>query len=465
MSAPAPQRKTPLPPLELARVLHVTDAVGKMLRRGAPQRVLRLIKSVGAAELVRVLNRLTPREAQKLFALLMREDFAKSVAVLEELPGEEAMPLLEPLSNQDVARLLAEVEPPIAADHLTALDEDQRDAVLELMHATPRSEVEGTLQYAPETAGRIMSTEIFALREDTLVRDAIAWLQARSGLEDVFYLYVLDEGERLVGVVSLRQLLLNAPDTPLRKILNPEVIRVSTETDQEEVAKLVARYDILAVPVVDNTGRLVGQVAVDEVVDIVREEATEDFLRMAGVADEEMAFRSWWRSLRMRLPWLLASFAGGLVATQVVQSFSFLIGQIVALAAFIPVINGMGGNIGTQSATIVVRGLATGRVHVRQLWSVLWRELRVAFMLGAFYGLFLGVAARVLFPQPKLLGLVVGISMMTSMMIAALVGTFLPMLFQRFHIDPAVATGPFVTTSVDVLGLLSYLGVALVFLF
>ncbi|HEX9638947.1 MAG TPA: magnesium transporter [Acidobacteriota bacterium] len=464
MNTPHPPKLMPVPPLELVRILHLADAVGKMLRRGAPQRVLRLIKPVGAEELVRVLNRLTPREAQKLFGLLERDDFHKSVAVLGELPGEVAVPLLEPLPDQDVARLLAELEPPIAAEHLTAFDDERRDAILERMHAPQRSEVEGTLQYAPDTAGRVMSTEVFALPEDTLVRDAIAWLQNRSGLEDVFYLYVLDTAERLVGVVSLRQLLLNAPDTPLRSMLNPDVIRVGTDTDQEEVAKLVARYDILAIPVVDHNGRLVGQVAVDDVVDIVREEATEDFLRMAGMQEEELALRSPWRSMRVRLPWLLASFAGGLVATQVVGSFGSLIGRIVALAAFIPVINGMGGNVGTQSATIVVSGLATGRLHVRQLWSVLWRELRVAVMLGVFYGLCLGLAAEFLFPQPGLLGLVVGVSMLTSMSIAALVGTFLPMLFKRLHIDPAVATGPFVTTSVDVLGLLSYLGVALLLL-
>jgi magnesium transporter len=229
--------------------------------------------------------------------------------------------------------------------------------------------------------------------------------------------------------------------------------------DQEEVAKLVARYDILAVPVIDDSNRLVGIVTVDDVIDIFRHEATEDILRMAGVGEEFVETKNVIRSTRIRLPWLFASFIGGVVAFFVIGYFEGSLQKLTYLAAFIPVIMGMGGNIGTQSATIVVRGLATGRLNIRDFWPVIFKELAIGLILGSIYGLFIGMVAQFSYTK-GLLAVSVGLAVLSSMAIAALVGSLVPMVFARIHVDPAVATGPFVTTSVDIISVSFYFWIA-----
>jgi magnesium transporter len=274
-----------------------------------------------------------------------------------------------------------------------------------------------------------------------------------------FYLYVVDAYEKLAGVISLRQLVVVPPDTPLKQFMTTNVFCVQTETDQEEVAKLVARYDILAVPVVDQDRHLVGIVTVDDVIDIFRNEATEDILKMAGVGEEYVETKSVLKSTRIRLPWLFASCIGGIVAFLIIGRFENALSQITYLAAFIPVIMGMGGNIGTQSSTIVVRGLATGRLHVRDLGAVVLKELCIGLILGVVYGLLIALVAQFSY-STWMLAVSVGSALMSSMTIAALVGSFVPMIMARINIDPAVATGPFVTTAIDIISVFFYFIIA-----
>jgi magnesium transporter len=277
----------------------------------------------------------------------------------------------------------------------------------------------------------------------------------------------VDESDRLLGVVSLRQLVVVKPNTPLKDFMARDIFSVRTDTDQEEVAKLVARYDILAVPVVDDQNKLVGIVTVDDVIDIFRREATEDILKMAGVGEDFLETQSILKSTRVRLPWLFASCLGGVLASMVISHFEGGLSHFIFLAPFIPVITGMGGNVGAQSSTIVVRGLATGRLDVRDIWSVVSKQLTVGVILGLIYGGFLGVVARFRFHQDVsagLLALVVGISVICSMSIAALMGSLVPMVFRRINIDPAVASGPFISTSIDVVGIFIYLSIATILL-
>jgi magnesium transporter len=270
---------------------------------------------------------------------------------------------------------------------------------------------------------------------------------------------VVDEFGKLVGVVSLRQLVVVLPETPLKDFMTPDVVSVRTDMDQEEVAKTVARYDILAVPVVDETNRLVGIVTVDDVIDIFRREATEDILKMAGAGEEFVETKSVLKSTRIRLPWLFASCIGGIIAFFIINRFEASLNRYVYLAAFIPVIMGMGGNIGTQSSTIVVRGLATGRISIGEIWSVVAKELTVGFILGAVYGVLIGAVAQYRYSM-HLLALSVGSAVICSMAVAALVGSLVPMVFARVHIDPAVATGPFVTTAMDIISVFFYFSIA-----
>jgi len=240
----------------------------------------------------------------------------------------------------------------------------------------------------------------------------------------------------------------------------PEVIAVAPDTDQEEVARYVARYDLLAVPVVDGQNVLAGIVTIDDVIDVMREEATEDFYKLAGTSDEERLVKSTLRSAGIRLPWLFAAFVGGLVAAMLIKGYAPLISEAVLLVCFLPVVLGMGGNIGTQAATIMVRGLSTGRISLRHVGGVIFKEIRIALLLGTIYGLLLALAAVFLVGLDNTAGAMVGLSLLVSMALAAVVGSMLPMLLKLAHIDPAVATSPFVTTAVDLLALLAFFGLA-----
>jgi magnesium transporter len=305
-----------------------------------------------------------------------------------------------------------------------------------------------------------MVPDFIALKEETTVRDAITAIQQKEkDVEMVFYLYVVDDYEHLVGVITLRQLVVASPETKLKEIMTTNVVSVHSNMDQEEVARVVARYNILAVPVVDDNNVLLGIVTVDDVIDIIREEATEDILRMAGAGDELVETQSILRSTRTRLPWLFASWIGGIVAFFIIDRFEGTLNKVLYLAAFIPIIMGMGGSVGTQSATIVVRGLAMGRFNVKQIIPVVLKELCIGGLLGFFYGLLLGIVAQYRYDAWQL-GTVVGFSILCSMTMAATVGSCVPLVLARIKIDPAVATGSFVTTSIDILSVLIYFQIA-----
>jgi magnesium transporter len=244
--------------------------------------------------------------------------------------------------------------------------------------------------------------------------------------------------------------------------MSKNVHAVRPETDQEEVARIVSQYNFLAVPVVDSDEQLLGIVTVDDVVDVIREEATEDFLKMVGAGeDREILLKSSWDNARMRLPWLFASWVGGIFAAVIIGIFDNVLQSTIALAAFIPIIMGMGGNIGTQSSTMIVRGLATGRVDLENSTKILFKEIRVGLILGILYGVLLGIFAVFRFLDfSPMLGVVVGLSICASMIIAATIGSLVPLILNRFDIDPAVATGPFVTTAIDILGVALYFLIA-----
>jgi magnesium transporter len=233
------------------------------------------------------------------------------------------------------------------------------------------------------------------------------------------------------------------------------VIKVNVATDQEEVARLVSRYNLLAIPVVDHSNILVGIITVDDVIDVLREEATEDILKMAGTSGEEISYTSVWKNAKARLPWLFASWVGGIVAMNIIgafsDGFSGRIAVFAVLATFIPVVNGMGGNVGTQSLSIMVRGLATGRVDAKLIWREIYRESRVGLMLGVAYGILLALAGF-LFTRELHVGIVAGIAICVNMTLAAVMGTFLPLIAARFKVDPAVASGPFIASSIDAIG-------------
>jgi magnesium transporter len=436
----------------------LVESIKRLLRRGATTHLGNIVNKTHAADLSAVFRSLSLMQQRKLFDMIT--DIEQKGILFSELDEDTFLDLIEEMKLEDIAEILEQMPTDDVADLLGRLPEEKSDAILEKMKKAESEEVEGLLRYEDDTAGGIMVPDFIALAEDVTAKDAIESLQKEhSEVEMPFYLYVVDDYGKLVGVSSLRQLVLVPPDTPLKEFMATDVFSVQTSMDQEEVAKIVARYDILAVPVVDQTNRLVGIVTVDDVIDIFRREATEDILKMAGVGEEFVETKSVLKSTRTRLPWLFASCVGGVIAILIIGKYEGTLHKIAALAAFIPVIMGMGGNIGTQSSTIVVRGLATGRLHIRDLWSVVFKELSIGFILGLVYGILIGSVAQVSY-RMEVLAISVCFAVISSMSVAALIGSLVPMGFARINIDPAVATGPFVTTAIDIISVSFYFMIA-----
>jgi magnesium transporter len=366
---------------------------------------------------------------------------------------------LQFVNIERLVEILAEMADDDTAGLLADLPDDLRNQILERMPDKDTKGVSALLSHPESTAGRIMTADFLALPETMRASQAVQEVRKAAETEMVFYLYVVDEHNRLSGVISLRQLVTASPETLLSDIMTSDAIKVHVATDQEEAARMVSRYNLLAIPVVDHNEVLVGIITVDDVIDVLRIEATEDILKMVGTSVEEISSFSVWRSARIRLPWLFVAWIGGVSAMKIIGGFEDQykeqISLFAALAAFIPVIMGMGGNIGTQSLSITVRGLATGRIDPSLLWRAVFKEIRVGLVLGIAYGILLAAVGWLL-NKDLSLGLVVGIAICANMTLAAVVGTFLPLLAVKLKIDPAVASGPFVTTSIDILGITIY---------
>ena len=440
------------------------DTYRRLLRRHAKTNLIKLTRKTHPADLAILFRHFSLEEQIEIFTLMNENEH--TAEFLTELDDSLVNDLL---SNEKLERIASIIEKAPTSDQsgiLNTLEEEKAQSVIELLNVDEQEEIAEIMGYPEDSAGSLMNTEVFTLHESITAGEAIKTLQDQEDAEMVFYLYITDDDDRLVGVISLRILTTTPSTTTLKDIMIKNVHTIRPETDQEEVARIVAQYNFLAVPVVDSESHLLGIVTVDDVVDVIREEATEDFLQMAGAGkDREILLKSSWESAKTRLPWLFASWIGGVIAAYLIGVFEGMLENIIALAAFIPVILGMGGNIATQSSTIIVRGMATGRVNIGGEIKLILKEMKVGIILGTLYGILLGIFAKYIFTDSHAnLGLVVGLSICVSMLVAATVGTVIPLLLRKLDIDPAVATGPFVTTSIDILGVLFYFLIAGLFL-
>ena len=436
------------------------DTFRRLLRRHAKTNIIKLIDKTHPADMALIFRYFNDSEQDTVFAMMRPSE--KTVEFLNELDEAITIRIVENETPSRIAEILEEASSNEQAYLMGLVEETYAASVIDLFKAEEQEELEEMMAYPEDSAGILMYTDVFTLHEETRAREAIAALQDQEEAEMVFYLYTIDNEGALTGVISLRDLVTTPSDTMLKDIMTKKVQAVRPETDQEEVARIVSQYNFLAVPVIDSDEKLLGIVTVDDVVDVIREEATEDFLKMVGAGeDREILLKSSWENARIRLPWLFASWVGGIIAAYIIGVFDNILQNTIALAAFIPVIIGMGGNIGTQSSTIIVRGLATGRVGFENSSKILFKEIRVGLILGILYGILLGLLAifRFLDISP-ILGLVVGLSICASMLIAATIGSLVPLILDRFDIDPAVATGPFVTTAIDILGVALYFIIA-----
>ena len=438
------------------------ESVRRLLRMGATPNLLNLLQKQHPADLAQIFAELQEKERHAAFNILVEKNGKLAMEALSELGPESGAELLSLRSAEEIAHFLQEIPSDDAAALIEHLGDELRVAVLELIRPKPGGGVSELLEYDEQTAGRLMNPNVFALSEDLTAGEAITALQQARDVEMVFYLYVVDARRHLVGVVSLRRLLLVPPDTPLKRIMTTEVYSARVDTDQEEVARQVASYNLLAIPAVDAENKLVGVITVDDVIDVIKDEATEDVFRLAGVSKDDGVLTPPGESLKRRLPWLLVNLATAFLAAAVVSAFTDTIKQVVALAAFMPVVAGMGGNAATQTLAVIVRGIALGELTWTNARHALMKEGLVGLGNGVVVGL-AGAGAVYVFTGDWVLGLILMAAMIINMFVAAVGGTLVPLGLRALKIDPALASSVFITTFTDVFGFLSFLGLGTVF--
>ena len=384
--------------------------------------------------------------------------------IVDEEEDEEKYGLLSHFSDTEQMVILEEMSSDEITDLVSVLDEAESEDVLSKMNVEDRQEVRELLSYDADTAGGLMATEFISLSQHMSVLQTLEYLQkAAQDAEMAYYLYVVDQSNVLTGVVSLREIVAHSFDTQIRDIANPNVISVPASTDQEEVARIFSKYSFLMMPVVDEHDHILGVITVDDVMDIIEEENTEDIHRLAQINEEEKVDGSLIESLKSRLPWLLINLLTAFLASSVVAVFSGTIEKVVALAAVNPIIAGMGGNAGTQSLTIVVRGIALGELTGDNARRVFFKEFGVGILSGVSIGLVVALLCGVMQQNP-IFGLVVGLAMLLNMAFATIAGYAVPVILKKINVDPALASSVFVTTVTDVLGFFFFLGLATLFL-
>jgi magnesium transporter len=418
---------------------------------------------------------LHPYDQAEFFSELDDEDRAK---VYNFLSPEEMADLFENLEadEEDFKDVLAQMNPNYAADMLSnmyaddavdvlnELDKDQVASYLTIMDEEAAKEIKDLLHYEEYTAGSIMTTEFIAISANQTVRSAMYILKKEAPrAETIYYIFVVDEEKRLAGVISLRDLIVADDETMIGEVMNERVVSVSVGEDQEEVARMMRDYNFLALPVVDFQNHLLGIITVDDIIDVMEEEASDDYSKLAGIADLDTVDRNPFTAAKKRLPWLIILLFLGMFTASLIGRFEDTLDKVAILAVFIPLIAGMAGNTGTQALAVAVRGIATGDLEKESKWSIILREAGTGLITGAVCGIL--VAFVVYFWKGEFfLGILVGISIFITLIIATLAGSLVPLLMHRLKIDPAVASGPFITTINDIISILIYFGIATAFM-
>ena len=396
--------------------------------------------------------------------------------VLAELDAESstAQTLLEELSPDQLSDIVEEMSPDDAADVIGELDEQRSEAVLDLMEEEESEEVRTLLQYPEDSAGGIMTTDFTTLPEQISVQDALDKLSDIEDEKPYYYVYLTNTKQQLSGFIGLWNLLKvkDKNKTQLSDIAKRDIVHIGVETDQEEVAHVMQKYDLTAIPVVDDKNTLLGRITIDDIIDVMEEEASEDILRLAGSDESELFEKSPWDACRVRLPWLIITLFAGFIYSMIFKAFVDNFSNILLLSLFVPIVMAMGGNTGIQASTLIIRSMAIGHVNKKDIRPILFREIKVGLTMGLICGvgmmLWTFIVASVdAQPMPVpvwYLGAVVGLAFAVSMALSALFGASIPVFFQRLKIDPAVASGPLVTACTDILSLIIYFFITLLLL-
>lgn len=438
------------------------EMLRELLRMGTPDRVLRLIGKSHPADIALLFTGLEPAEVRRLFDILFSA--RRATKTLKELPPDLLPDILNLIDDEKIGRVVVRANPDDAVRFIDSLPEERRENILSLLDPERRERVQELISYPEETVGRIMTTDFLALPPDTTAQGAIDKIRERGELESFFYLYVVDERGKLLGVVPIRNLVIAPHDRTLREMMIADPIKAHVLMDQEDAARMVSKYELLALPIVDEEGRLEGIITVDDVIDVIDEEATEDMYKMAGLEEEDRVFTPVGRSIRLRLPWMVLNLLTAIVAASVVGLFERTIGQVVALATFMPIVAGMGGNGLTQTITVIVRAIALGELEFSSAWRAVLKQVFVNFVIALITGVV--IAAIAFYWKANLfLGLVLALAMLINLgLVAGLFGALIPLTLKWLKFDPALGSAVIGTTFTDIFGFLSFLGLSTIFI-
>ncbi|MBW8333458.1 MAG: magnesium transporter [Prolixibacteraceae bacterium] len=446
--------------LELNR--NLIDQLSQLIDQKADHDIIQIISEFHPADIAEIIEELNSDEAKYLFSLL---DGELAADVLVEIPENDWNSYLKLLPPDVIAhRFIEYMESDDAADVMAELDEDLQDEVLlQLEDKEQAGDIADLLEYDEDTAGGIMAKELVAVNENWTVQTCLKEISIQAeDIDEIYYVYVVDDNFVLKGVLSLKMLIMKPTHTVIKSMVTEDAHFVRTDASQEEVAQIMEKYDLVALPVVDQIGRLKGRITIDDVLDIIREEADKDYQMASGISGDVDAGDNVFQRAWIRIPWLFIGMVGGIIGAGVLGSHSSQLEQIPAMAFFIPLIAAMAGNVGVQSSSIIVQSIASGTRSFDSVGRKLLKELTVAFSIAFLFSILIFVY-NYFFNGNMRLTYSVSITLFIVMIFASVFGTVIPLVLNRFKIDPAVATGPFITTTNDILGLLIYMTVAQMF--
>lgn len=423
--------------------------------------IIDLFSDMHPADIAEVIDELGDEDRLQLFTLL---DVDKASDVILELSNTSREQLIEDLSNKQLTDIIDEMESDDKADIIAELSDNQAKAVLDAIEPEESEEVKELLKYAEDTAGGIMQSELVSVKKTATINDAFqAVVDAKDDMENIHNIFVVDEEEKLIGAVPLQRLITMKRFTPIVDVIDPDIPSINAEMDQEEVACLFKKYDLVSVGVVDNEQHLLGRITIDDVMDTIEEETSEDLYRIAGLGQDDTIFHKTTESVKKRLPWLLLNLLTALSSVIVISFFEDTIKIMVALVFFMPVIAGLGGNSGGQTLALIIRGMALGEITFENARRVLLRQVTIALVNGAAVGIVIGIIAYYWKGIP-ILGLILGMAMIISIFAGTMAGVLIPLVLKRFKFDPALGSNILLTAFTDAFGFLSYLTLAMIFL-
>jgi len=437
------------------------ETLKDLISRNREFDIIDLFSDMHPADIADLIDELDEEDRLHLFSLLEVE---KASDVILELSDTSREQIIEDLSNEQLTDIIEEMESDDKADIIAELSDDQAKAVLDAIEPEESEEVKELLSYPEDTAGGIMQSELVSIRQGATINDAFqAVANAKDEIENINNIFVVDEEERLVGTVPLQSLITTRRFTPIVDVIDRDIPSVPVDMDQEEVARLFKKYDLVSIGVVDAQQHLLGRITIDDIMDTVQEETSEDIYRIAGLGQDDTVFNNTAASIKKRLPWLYLNLVTALASVLVISFFEDTIKMMVALVFFMPVVAGLGGNAGSQTLTLIVRGMALGEITFENARRALVRQVAVGIANGVAVGIVIGLIAW-LWKGIPFLGLILGLAMVISIFAGTLVGALIPLALRRLKLDPALGSHIFLTAFTDAFGFLSFLGLATIFI-